>query len=166
MVERVQLSRAWTTGKRHERLICLGCNRPRTSRPSEACTEARHAEFHLKRREQNNRLRREARADARERGSVKRYGTAEAKKRQTKAAYRKRRLHIVALLSGACARCSFSDPRALQVHHKNGGGSKHRAELVWRYHYRLARASADDLGKDFELLCANCHAIEHSEGEI
>ena len=38
-----------------------------------------------------------------------------------------------------------------------------KAELGWAYHQRLAKLPADKLNEQFDLLCANCHAIEHSE---
>ena len=169
---RVQLSRnlwrgfrlpPWLIGRRGERRICVGCGLPRTSRPAAHCTEPRHAEYHKQRRQQNNLLRRNARAAARAQGKVKRHGTIEAKKAQSKRAYRKRKLAIIERLGGSCARCGLSDSRALQVHHRNGGGGAQRKSLGWRYHYRLARLSPSALREEFELLCANCHAIEHHD---
>lgn len=153
----------WANGKRHQPGICVSCGRPRTSKPGLECRENRHAAHHEERRKQNNKLRRNARAAARATGTVKRYGTPEAKKRQSQRAYGKRRCAIIERLGGKCRRCGFSDYRALQVHHRNGGGAAEREALGWRYHYSIARMPAEDIQRRFDLLCANCHAIVHAE---
>jgi hypothetical protein len=40
--------------------------------------------------------------------------------------YRKKRQELIMVLGGHCIKCGFSDWRALQVDHTNGGGAKER----------------------------------------
>lgn len=163
-VRRVQLSRAagwkpWTSRK-----LCLGCGVQYTWKPPVTCTEPQHAASHATRSEANNLLRRTARADARAKGEVKRYGTVAARKAEAKRAYKRRRTAILQRLGDRCGKCGFADARALQVHHTDGDGARDRAGLGWRYHYQLFRMPVERLRAKFDLLCANCHAIEHAEG--
>lgn len=151
----------WASG--HSDLArCLTCGKPITSAPRE-CTEPKHAQHHQRRTDANNKYRREQRAAARAVGEVKRYGTPEAKKRQSKAAYQKRRQAILEKMGGACEACQHTDHRALQVHHKDGGGGSERQQKGWRYHLDMARMTASELRSAFRLLCANCHQVEHYE---
>lgn len=70
--------------------------------------------------------------------------------------YRKKRmLETFSLLGNCCARCSFSDVRAFQVHHRDGT-KEHKLDFL-RKNF--------DLGK-VELLCSNCHSIHHSGWKI
>jgi len=67
-------------------------------------------------------------------------------------------------LGGKCIRCGFSDIRALQIDHVNGGGNK---ELkAWAYnrrkYYQMVFDNSD--GK-YQLLCANCNWIKKSENK-
>lgn len=75
----------------------------------------------------------------------------------------KMKLKLVALLGGKCERCGFDQhPAALHFHHKDSKT-------------KLFNISANSLLKSFsdlknevmkcELLCANCHGIEHSNME-
>lgn len=64
------------------------------------------------------------------------------------------------LLGHACARCGFSDLRALQIDHVNGDGAKERGRNQAFY----KRILADDGGR-YQILCANCNWIKrHEEG--
>ena len=36
------------------------------------------------------------------------------------------KIELIAIMGGKCVRCGYSDPRALQVDHVNGEGTKHR----------------------------------------
>lgn len=153
----------WAAG--HSDLArCLTGGKPITSAPGD-CAQPKHAEHYLRRREGNNKYRREQRAAARAAGTVKRYGSPEAKKRQTKSAYQKRRLAIIVRMGGACEACGHADHRALQVHHRNGGGRKEREAKGWRYHLDMAAMPATDLKRLYRLLCANCHQVEHYEAD-
>lgn len=64
-----------------------------------------------------------------------------------------KKLEIIKKLGSVCRRCKFPDLRALQVHHKKEKTKTGRRDyLVKGYNLRKV-----------ELICANCHAIEHSE---
>jgi hypothetical protein len=54
-------------------------------------------------------------------------------------------------LGNKCIRCGFSDERVLQVHHKTPKTKTGRLDYITK-DYDLSLV---------ELLCANCHAIEH-----
>lgn len=58
--------------------------------------------------------------------------------------YRNRKLQISKM---ECERCKISDKRVLQVHHKDQNRKNNKIE-------------------NLELLCANCHLIEHYQGRI
>lgn len=70
-------------------------------------------------------------------------------------------------LGGKCVRCGFNDPRALQIDHINGGGSKERKKI---------KPSASGFNKivlksflagenKYQLLCANCNWIKRVENK-
>lgn len=64
-------------------------------------------------------------------------------------------------LGGKCVRCGFSDPRALQIDHINGGGRAHRRQYSYTSFYlRVAEGEFDGL---VQLLCANCNQIKKEE---
>lgn len=60
-----------------------------------------------------------------------------------------------------CARCGFDDPRAFQIDHVNGGGTKDVRQHASRWAY-LKAVLADTSGK-FQVLCANCNQIKRVE---
>lgn len=74
-----------------------------------------------------------------------------------------RRALIFEVLGDVCVRCGFSDKRALEVDHINGGGNLDRlsARTMDRYYARII-----EVGKsEYQILCANCNRIkEHEEG--
>ncbi len=73
----------------------------------------------------------------------------------------KRKEALVAL-GGKCARCGFTDWRALQIDHVHGGGTKERREnpgTISLYLRVIARAAS---GK-YQVLCANCNWIKRFE---
>ena len=79
-----------------------------------------------------------------------------------KKSYRVRtRARAIAAMGGVCARCGYSDARALQFDHKKPvrrglNGLSKRAETgrdTWLKVLSGRKA-------DYELLCANCHAIK------
>lgn len=78
--------------------------------------------------------------------------------------WRKRRSEIFTVLGGElCAKCGFSDWRALQIDHINGGGNQHRKQFkaVEKY-YQYVCENKDE----FQVLCANCNRIKvHEEKE-
>src|SRR6267142_1012690 len=84
--------------------------------------------------------------------------TSREKNRQVRAA-------IIRALGSQCVKCSFSDSRALQVDHVNGGGrlDKNRGYALYR---KIVKSQA--LGtNEYQLLCANCNMIKAVEtGEL
>lgn len=76
---------------------------------------------------------------------------------------RLRRQEAFRILGDVCSRCGFTDVRALQIDHKDGGGTSDRKihGTVW---------VAYDVPKHpelYQLLCANCNWIKRVEnGEM
>lgn len=76
---------------------------------------------------------------------------------------------IFDILGHECARCGFSDRRALQIDHVYGGGTKERREnnsgntAVYRKILTEVLQGTDK----YQILCANCNYIKRSEnGEL
>jgi len=63
-------------------------------------------------------------------------------------------------LGGKCVRCGFSDIRALQIDHVNGGGAK-ELQTIGSYGimFRILKGNTSD----YQLLCANCNWIKRVE---
>lgn len=78
------------------------------------------------------------------------------------------RREIIRLLGDKCCRCGFSDLRALQIDHVNGGGHRARSGLNYRTAmYDLVRAlRAGQPTPDYQLLCANCNWIKRYENPL
>jgi len=74
--------------------------------------------------------------------------------------YIKARMAVIQSLGGKCLQCGFNDFRALEVHHKDGGGSRERRNRMGTLvnDYRYYRQMLTHL-HDYELLCSNCHSI-------
>ena len=72
------------------------------------------------------------------------------------------RQKILEVLGGACIVCSFSDVRALQVDHVNGGGHHARRKLKQSTARQLLKAIVQS-PNEFQLLCANCNWIKRCE---
>jgi hypothetical protein len=70
------------------------------------------------------------------------------------------KVEIIRRLGGCCARCGFSDYRALQIDHVAGGGTHLRVNGwdVTRYKEMLTAPSGT-----YQLLCANCNWIKRCE---
>lgn len=65
------------------------------------------------------------------------------------------------MYGGKCARCGFTDSRALQLDHINGGGTKeHKRSSSYSVHKRALEGA-----NDLQLLCANCNWIKRYENE-
>ena len=60
----------------------------------------------------------------------------------------------------SCERCGFDDARALQFHHHNDDKEDSVAELI---RHRSFERVMEEISK-CEVLCANCHSIEHNMG--
>ena len=74
---------------------------------------------------------------------------------------RRRRREVLRAFGGKCVRCGFSDWRALQVDHINGGGSKIHREKGTLATWKEALDNRDD----HQLLCANCNWIKRYEND-
>jgi hypothetical protein len=62
-----------------------------------------------------------------------------------------RKEEIKKILGDKCIKCGFDDKRALTIHHKEVKTKTRRLDYIVKGY---------DLSK-VELICANCHAIEH-----
>lgn len=79
---------------------------------------------------------------------------------------RRRRVAALQLAGGKCKRCGFTDWRALQFDHINGGGTKARGTRPWdsRFStYGLFLQYAATHPTEFQILCANCNWIKRYE---
>jgi hypothetical protein len=81
-----------------------------------------------------------------------------AKREKSKRFYLKTRRALLLLLGGKC-KCGFTDERALQIDHRNGGGMHEIRSMGWRAYY--AKVSADPT--NYQILCANCNWIKRHE---
>lgn len=76
---------------------------------------------------------------------------------------------LLAFFGGRCVRCTFSDWRALQLDHINGGGYKDNPKGTRRSSYtlyaliRLTETKPDMMKAKYQLLCANCNWIKRYE---
>lgn len=96
-----------------------------------------------------------------ERNSKYAKANPEANYKARKTYYQKRRDDAFEALGGAlCNKCGFTDKRALQFDHINGGGSKHIRSFTTVNKYRQYIIDNPDL---FQVLCANCNWIKVSE---
>lgn len=73
---------------------------------------------------------------------------------------RRRRLKVLAVLGGKCVRCGYTDNRALQIDHINGGGRRDDSRRSLNSFYNDVMAKA---GIEYQCLCANCNAIKRWE---
>jgi len=72
------------------------------------------------------------------------------------------RLAVLDKLGNKCVQCGFTDLRALQIDHVNGGGKKERREINnTTIFYRKVSESTDKGEGLYQLLCANCNVIKH-----
>lgn len=74
---------------------------------------------------------------------------------------RRERNTAVETLGGECVSCGFSDKRALQIDHINGGGSKERKTRAFKgsFHSHVIKSFLKGEEK-YQLLCANCNWIK------
>lgn len=79
---------------------------------------------------------------------------------------RKIRNATLEALGGVCKECGFSDKRALQIDHVNGGGSKERKERGFskNFHKHVLESFLKGEGR-YQLLCANCNWIKRFENK-
>lgn len=72
---------------------------------------------------------------------------------------------IFDILGRKCSRCGFSDKRALQIDHKNGGGSKERKSIGQRQMYANILKCLENGSQEYQILCANCNWIKRHENK-
>jgi len=70
---------------------------------------------------------------------------------------------IFAILGCNCVNCGFSDKRALQIDHINGGGNQERKNRGAASQYRFILTKLEEGSKDYQILCANCNWIKRAE---
>ena len=159
----------WSKGHSGTRR-CISCEGLADCKPVDGCREPRHYSRWEGKSKRNNAYRRERRTSARLLGTVDRTGRGST---QNKADY-SRRKHIEIrrsifsrLKQWECVKCGFSDERALQFDHWDGGGRKHRKSLPsGSAYYRALKTMKDsELITIFQVLCANCNAIKRYEKE-
>lgn len=73
-----------------------------------------------------------------------------------KKANRKLRQTAIRALGGSCQVCGFSDWRALEIDHIDGGGAQERKRIG--NHGVLRKIVRGEI-EGYQLLCGNCHAI-------
>ena len=71
----------------------------------------------------------------------------------------KRRQQALDFLGGKCATCGFSDWRALQIDHVNGGGTRESKGRAQSQLFHDVYVHKDK----YQLLCANCNSIKRIE---
>ncbi|NIT60184.1 MAG: hypothetical protein GWN00_29450 [Aliifodinibius sp.] len=71
------------------------------------------------------------------------------------------KLKSIEYLGGKCERCGFDGhPAALQFHHRDPSKKIFRISNAYKYNWETKIVL--ELEK-CELVCANCHAVEHSK---
>ncbi len=76
--------------------------------------------------------------------------------------FNKGRKEVLEKFGNKCLRCGFTDWRALQIDHINGGGSKERYKMSSS---KRNREILDDKTGKYQLLCANCNWIKKFEAK-
>ena len=72
------------------------------------------------------------------------------------------RLAVITKMGGECVRCGFSDYRALQIDHINGGGVR---EIREKGQYHSSKEILKGNTDKYQLLCANCNWIKRYENK-
>jgi hypothetical protein len=143
----------WSKGH-SDKAVCISCNLKTSKKPSELCKEKKHLEYYNNRRKRNNEYRKEKRK------IDPYYATGfdkESWKKYSREKIRKTRACIVEKLGNKCISCGYTDIRALQIDHINGGGGSERKIYGWKYFKYLNELK--NLS-DYQLLCSNCHSIK------
>src|SRR6267154_5684723 len=85
-------------------------------------------------------------------------GVREKKRTQENTYNIRIRKAAIEFLGGNCTQCGFSDVRALQIDHINGGGAVERRTKI-KNNFSLVKDVFSSSGK-YQLLCANCNVIK------
>lgn len=78
--------------------------------------------------------------------------------------YWKKKLIVINALGAKCSCCGNIDTRVLEIHHKNGEGTKEYKEAKSNY-IKYLKGLMKHL-QDLQLLCANCHIIDAWEHKL
>lgn len=84
------------------------------------------------------------------------------RRKEFKLYYDNIRQSLLVLLGNKCVKCGFSDPRALQVDHINGGGSIEKKKTTRTFSKMIIESVLKEENK-YQLLCANCNWIKRYE---
>ena len=82
------------------------------------------------------------------------------------------RMNVLSFLSNnsqpKCMRCGFSDIRALQIDHVNGGGNLENSRIGnGKVQRQILQMPQQEAYSKYQILCANCNWIKRSEnGEV
>lgn len=76
---------------------------------------------------------------------------------------RKNRLEVISVMGGKCARCFFSDWRALQIDHVHGDGALERRTMAFSFGANKRYILEGFAAGRYQLLCANCQWIKRHE---
>lgn len=81
--------------------------------------------------------------------------------------HQKKRMEVIDLLGKVCSACGFSDWRALQIDHIDGGGCKERKSISHTPSALLFKVieSIKTNEYKYQLLCANCNWIKRYEAK-
>lgn len=86
-------------------------------------------------------------------------GIRDRKLRQARERWKRYRGIMFHALGGAMCACGFSDERALEIDHINGGGKEHRKNLSNSAYKDYVVSHTEE----FQVLCSNCHSIKTYE---
>ncbi len=75
------------------------------------------------------------------------------------------RARAIEILGGKCVHCGFSDSRALQIDHINGGGCKENRKIGNTTVCRIIIRNPEESKLKYQLLCANCNWIKRAENK-
>lgn len=96
------------------------------------------------------------------------YKNIEARRKSQREYYKRQytlnREACLNLLGGICVKCKFTDKRALNVDHVNGGGGKEAKSFGGSY-YKKIRTKIEGGSTDYQVLCANCNQIKRHEND-
>ena len=137
---------------------CLACNLPTWKKPKD-CIELKHHQFFESKRKYNNKWRKEKRKGNPYYGHKDVEAWKQRQRVYGRKRYRKFKENIYKKLGKKCW-CGFDDIRALHIDHIYGGGTKEKQKLGWQYLRKLSKISTDELKKNYQILCANHHAIK------